>query len=136
MSKTETNNLNANKKKKISRIVLFLFLILVCYFLFSFFMDLGSHFIVAFLTVLFIFLFLSGLILEGKALFSRFKIRTISPKINSKSSDRKKEEYYDFKRQQINLDFDYTKKIIRKCPNCGIVLPSFAKKCPNCGYEF
>ena len=36
---------------------------------------------------------------------------------------------------RINLDSGVHKPLIKKCPGCGNILPSFVKKCPFCNKQ-
>jgi uncharacterized OB-fold protein len=35
----------------------------------------------------------------------------------------------------IDLEFKYKKPLIKKCENCGNIVPNFVKKCPFCNNQ-
>ncbi len=92
-------------------------------------------FYIAFLVILFLFLFFLGFILKkkGRSILSIFPAFRESPKKEDRQRDYIK-QLPRAPRPDI-LQFNYQKPLIEKCPNCGIMLTKFMKKCPNCNYE-
>ncbi|MFX1409598.1 MAG: zinc ribbon domain-containing protein [Promethearchaeota archaeon] len=99
--------------------------------------KLGSSFPLAILILVFAFLIFLGIIFKAKDIPLLFKSKRKKNKYLEKK-DKFLEEYekyrpYSRRVDYVNLNLKYRKKIIHKCPNCGIILASFVKKCPNCG---
>jgi RNA polymerase subunit RPABC4/transcription elongation factor Spt4 len=40
------------------------------------------------------------------------------------------------KTRNVDLDFKYSKSLINKCENCGIIITGYKNKCPTCGKDF
>lgn len=115
----------------IIRLIIFFLLLIGLYFLYWILIDLGSTPLLTFFILLFIFLFVLGVLLKrkGQSFFSRFKRdKSESPAYQEKKTQKVRIRRVDV----INLNSQYKKPIIRKCPKCGIQLASFVKKCPNC----
>ncbi|MHA1489611.1 MAG: hypothetical protein ACTSRI_08150 [Promethearchaeota archaeon] len=134
------------KHEKSWKYYVFRIILLIIYFIFLFelfkiLINYGASPLLAFALDFFALLFFIGFLVKGKgnSFFSRFKHK----KINLKDTDKKKKEEYlkQFKKyhpqlrriDKIDLNKKYRKPIVRKCSNCGIILPGFVKKCPNCG---
>ena len=72
---------------------------------------------------------------KNVSFFSRYK-RSINNKDTSKDDFLNEyEKYHPQKRRidYIDIRSKYRKPLVRKCSNCGIMVPGFVKKCPNCG---
>lgn len=128
-------------KKKFPRnyfVLKLVLLIIFAIFLFYFYntlISLGSSHLLALLILLFSLLLFIGLLFKGKEAFSLFKRnRNNNLQQNEKEKYLKQFEIRHVRRiDNIKLDSKYKKPIIRKCPNCRMLLPHFVKKCPNCG---
>lgn len=136
-----------NKKQEKSRkYYIFKIFLLIIYFIFLFelyriLINYGASPLLALLIDFFALLFFIGFLVKGKgnSLFSRFK----HEKTNLEDSDQKKKEEYlkQFEKyhpqlrriDKIDLSQKYRNPIVRKCPNCRMILAGFVKKCPNCG---
>jgi ribosomal protein L32 len=75
------------------------------------------------------------MLFKGKGFSSLFKRNRYN---NLQQNEREKylkelEKHRVRRIDHIKLDSKYRKPIIRKCPNCRMLLPHFVKKCPNCG---
>ncbi|TFG05126.1 MAG: hypothetical protein EU539_09725 [Promethearchaeota archaeon] len=110
-------------------IILILFLLLSIY---------SSNPIIIILIVVFAFLVIIGP-------FFRRNRKSYYSRIFPNKSTKHLEEYKGLKKKrssegiaptqlshEINFDFKYKKPVLRKCPKCGMILPSFVKKCPVC----
>jgi len=99
--------------------------------------KLGSSFPLAILILSFAFLIFLGALFKAKDISLLFKSKRKKNKYFEKKDKflEEYEKYHPYSRRvdYVNLNLKYRKKIINKCPNCGIILPSFVKKCPNCG---
>ncbi len=140
-----------NRKEKISSKGLILrFIILFAYLLFLLYLYLillesGSHPLIAFFLLLFVFLIVLGPFLKNKrgSLYSRmFPDKKKGPKYEKERRKRtpiiKKEPKQIQPKifQAIDLEFEYRKPLISNCENCGNILPNFIKnKCPFCGEQ-
>ncbi|MGM0470421.1 MAG: hypothetical protein ACQERB_16685 [Promethearchaeati archaeon] len=131
MSENKAFIYNFMNKRQIISLLIIIFLLIV---LFIYLLVYGTHLIVAFLIVLFLFLFSFGLIYNSnKISLSKFFSRSRDKYPSSR--DRSKKQY----KIQIpktdtpeTLKFTYHSPLIRKCPNCGMILTRNMKKCPNC----
>jgi len=143
-----TNKDIEKKKSKKSIIIRAFFLVidlLIVIFLYNLFNEFGVNPFVIGLILIFVFLLFAGPLLGGKrkSLYSK-----IFPDKKAKAREKfqRKREEYEIKDKikqlklqhlnQISLDSEYRKPIIRKCEKCGMIIPKFAKKCPICGREF
>lgn len=125
------------KKTRNYSVLKLVLLIIFAIFLFFFYNTLisfGSSHLLALLILSFFFLFFIGLLFKGKEMFSLFERNRYN---NLQQSEKEKylkefEKHHVRRIDHIKLDTKYRKPIIRKCPNCGILLPHFVKKCPNC----
>ncbi|MHA2283443.1 MAG: hypothetical protein ACXAC5_21595 [Promethearchaeota archaeon] len=140
-----------NRKEKISRkglilrIIILISFLLVLTYLYYVLLELGSHPIVVFFLLAFIFLITLGPFLKKKrgSLYSRmFPDRKKQPTYNRERQKRipviKKEPKQIQPKifQAIDLEFEYRKPLISNCENCGNILPVFVKtKCPFCGEQ-
>ncbi|MBD3215782.1 MAG: hypothetical protein GF311_24440 [Candidatus Lokiarchaeota archaeon] len=120
-----------NRKKQISLVVLtIILLILLLYLILS-----GTNFLVSILVISFLFLFFFGLIYKS----DEISLSSYLPSSREKSESSRKKSKKQYKVETPirdtpeSLDFSYHRPLIRKCPNCGMILTRSAKKCPNCG---
>jgi hypothetical protein len=134
-----------SKKGFILRFTILISYLLVLIYLYFVLLQFGSHPLVIFSLLTFIFLITIGPFLRKKkgSLYSRM------------FPDRKKRSIYERERrkrtpvikkvpkqiqpkvfQAIDLEFEYRKPLISDCENCGNILPNFVKdKCPFCGEQ-
>ncbi|MHA2087684.1 MAG: hypothetical protein ACW972_05380 [Promethearchaeota archaeon] len=134
-----------SKKGLILRFTILISYLLVLIYLYFVLLQFGSHPLVIFSLLTFIFLITIGPFLRKKkgSLYSRM------------FPDRKKRSIYERERrkrtpvikkvpkqiqpkvfQAIDLEFEYRKPLISDCENCGNILPNFVKdKCPFCGEQ-
>ena len=131
-----TSEIEKTKKKFpiLKLVLLIIFAIFLVYF-YNTLISLGSSHLLALLILLFSFLFFIGILFKGKEAFSLFKHNSYNNlQQNEKEKYLKQFEIHRVRRiDHIKLDSKYKKPIIRKCPNCRMLLPHFVKKCPNCG---
>ncbi len=131
-----TSEIERPKKKSPKLIFQLSLLIIFTIFIFYFYnslINLGSSHPLALLIVFFSFLLFIGILFKGKEIFTLFKRKRYKEQ-NEKEKYLKEFETHHIRRiDHIQLDSKYKKPIVRKCSNCGILLPHFAKKCPNCG---
>jgi len=123
-----------SRKQVISLVILIIILILF----FIYIILSGTNFIVALLVILFFFLFFFGLIYKGSELSVSSYFGSSRSKKKS-SRDRSKEQYkIEIPKRETpeSLNFTYHRPLIRKCPNCGMILTRNMKKCPNCQKSF
>jgi hypothetical protein len=124
------------KRNLIKGISIIVYIILL-YELYNILRNLGASILLALLIMLFPTLVFIGLLLKDKnvSFFSRYK-RSINNKDTSKDDFLNEyEKYHPQKRRidYIDIRSKYRKPLVRKCSNCGIMVPGFVKKCPNCG---
>lgn len=129
------------RKKLIARLVLLvIYLIILLYFSYLF-INFGANPFIITLIIVFIFLTTIGFFLRKnkKSLYSRmFPDRKRKPPLNYKKSERTITKENELKLTQpkifksIDLNFNYRKPIIKKCENCGNIVPGFVKTCPIC----
>jgi hypothetical protein len=140
-----------NRKEKISKKGLILrFTILISYllvliYIYFVLLEFGSHPLVIFSLLTFIFLITLGPFLRKKkgSLYSRMfpdrKKRPIYQRERRKRTPVIKKEPKQIQPkvfQAIDLEFEYRKPLISDCENCGNILPNFVKdKCPFCGEQ-
>ncbi len=140
MSNEEIQNRLNRKKLIIRSIILVAYLSILLYFYFLL-LEFGINPLIITLLVAFVFLTTIGPFLRRnkRSLYSRmFPDRRRKIKINNQkaqiSSKRKKglqqSQTKIFK--PVNLDFKYRKSIIKKCENCGNIVPNFVDICPFC----
>ncbi|TFF88004.1 MAG: hypothetical protein EU548_09460 [Promethearchaeota archaeon] len=145
MTTIEENNNKELTYKKLILTSIFLFVnILILLFLFSLYFKFGATPIIIFLIFLFAFLMFFTPILrrKRKSLYSRIfpdkkkakemqrrQKEFIRTRVEPKLPQQKDIKSVDLKIKPIGL----TKQLIKKCPNCGMILGSFVKKCPACG---
>ena len=136
-----------NKKKKswkqlIFRLLLLVLNIIIIIVLYVLLTDFGANPLIIILVLSFVFLIFLGPLLRGrrKSLYASMfpdKKKVQKEKIQKKEEEiKRREEMRLFKMRHLNkidLDFEYREPIIRKCDNCGLMIPKFAKKCPICG---
>jgi small-conductance mechanosensitive channel len=120
-----------NKKQQISLLVLTIILLsLLIYLILS-----GTNFLVSILVISFLFLFFFGLIYKS----NEISLSSYLPSSREKPESSRKKSKKQYKVETLirdtpeSLDFTYHRPLIRKCPNCGLILTRSAKKCPNCG---
>ncbi|MFX1441906.1 MAG: hypothetical protein ACFFHV_00705 [Promethearchaeota archaeon] len=125
-------------KRNLIKVISIIVFIIFLYELYTVLMNLGASLLLALLIMLFPTLVFIGVLVRDKSkpFFSMFK----KNKNNSKNTSKEDflsvyEKYHPQQRRidTINIQSKYRKPIIRKCSNCGIIVPGFAKKCPNCG---
>jgi hypothetical protein len=131
MNGKSNNQIKRNRLDIILKIILLSLVVLFLITAYFIMLDWGSPFFIALLVDLFLFLFFTGLIFKPreKSLISRIfpmKDKEIKIKISSNEEDTQEE-------RAISLEFKYHKSLIKKCPNCGMILTSTMNKCPNCG---
>ncbi|MHA1804375.1 MAG: hypothetical protein ACTSU4_07550 [Promethearchaeota archaeon] len=136
---------NGFRKKWMGKIIILAIYTALLSILYLYMMSLNTHPIVAFLTNLFLFLVFLGIIIKGKNIKSFYSRLFRSKKERMLSQSQTRKRRYELKKEiqnstikeitPISLDFKYKKTLLRKCDNCGMVLPAFAKKCYNCGKE-
>jgi hypothetical protein len=143
--KNHPNNSNGkrirSKKSIVLRIIFIILYSIVLLYLYSIFLDLGMHPLIILLILTFLILIVIGPLMTGisKDLYHKLFQKIDKTKQKSDYQIYKDELKYeqpiipDKSKNEISLDFRYKKSIIRKCRNCGIIIPNFVKKCPNCG---
>ncbi|MEE9377820.1 MAG: hypothetical protein V3V33_07260 [Candidatus Lokiarchaeia archaeon] len=133
ITKTETNR----KKLIVRLVVLVIYLIILLYFYYLF-INFGANPFIITLLIVFIFLTTIGPFLRKnkRSLYSRmFPDRK---RLNNKNKERTFTKEKELKLTQpkifksIDLNFKYRNPIIKKCENCGNIVPSFVKTCPFC----
>lgn len=131
-----------SKRAIIIRIIFIAFYIVFLYFLYVFLVDLAVQDWIIIIILIFLVLIVIGPLFTGisKAMYHRLfperKRREKSDYEVYKQELENQTQTHEFKSvdtKDVNLDFKYRKPIIRKCPNCKIVIPNFVKVCPNCG---
>lgn len=133
---TDVKKKKSWKRNLIKGISIIVYIILL-YELYNILLNLGASILLALLIMLFPTLVFIGLLLKDKnvSFFSRYK-RSINNKDTSKDDFLNEyEKYHPQKRRidYIDIRSKYRKPLVRKCSNCGIMVPGFVKKCPNCG---
>lgn len=131
------------ERKHSRKYYIFVIILIIVYIIFlvqfyNILRKLGSSFPLAILILVFAFLIFLGVLFKAKDIYLLFKFKR---KKKNEYLDKKDkflkeyEKYHPYTRRvdYVNLNLKYRKKIIHKCPNCGIILASFVKKCPNCG---
>jgi hypothetical protein len=126
-------------KRNLIKIILIIVFTIFLYELYKILLNFGASLLLAFLIMLFLTLVFIGLLVKdkNKSFFSRYK-RDRNNSITDTSKDdflNEYEKYHPQKRRidYINIRSKYRKPLVRKCSNCGIMIPGFVKKCPNCG---
>jgi len=123
-----------NKKRFVILAIYLLILVLLYYYL----VKLNFNPIIILVLLIFIFLITLGPILKRTkgTLYSRMfpdkKRRSSNDKRRSESKETKEIQIQTKVPKSINLDFRYSKPLIKKCVECGNILPNFVKKCPFC----
>ena len=140
----ENNNKELTYKKLILTSIFLFVNILILLFLFSLYFKFGATPIIIFLIFLFAFLifFPPFLRRKRKSLYSRI----FPDKRNAKEIQRRQKEFIrtrvepklpqqkEIKSVDLKIKpIGRIKQLIKKCPNCGMILGSFVKKCPACG---
>ncbi len=131
------------KKKKswkpnLIRVILIIVYLIFLYELYRILINLGASLLLALLIILFPTLVFMGLLVrdKNKSFFSRFKKNGNNSEKTSKDDFLSEYDKYHPQKRRIdiiNIQSKYRKPLVRKCSNCGIIVPGFAKKCPNCG---
>lgn len=138
---------NSNRKKRrskksiIIRIIFIILYIILLFYLYNVFLGLGINDLIILLIIIFLILIVIGPLITGisKDLYQRLFQKVDKTKKKSDYEIYKEKLKYERpvhpkkSRNNISLDFEYKKSIIRKCHYCGIIIPNFVKKCPNCG---
>jgi hypothetical protein len=129
-----TNKNNNNKPLSTIKKIFIVILVISEVIFFVFLLLKGVHIIVSLLIISFLFLFFLGLILKTK--YVSFNLFKSHKKYESPLERSKKEFKVDIPKgvKPDALKTSYSKPLVRKCENCGFILPRFGKKCPNCGY--
>lgn len=130
-----------NKKKLIIwSIILVVYLSILLYFYFLL-LEFGTNPLIITLLIVFLFLTTIGPFLRRnkRSLYSRmFPDRRSKIKINNQKEQISIKRKKDIQQSQtkifkpVNLDFTYRKSIIKKCENCGNIVPNFVDTCPFC----
>ena len=134
------------EKSKIRKKLIFRFILLVLYLsillYFSYLLiEFGTNPYIITLLIIFIFFATIGPFLRRnkRSLYSRMfpnrtRKRSLSTQKKRMTTTREKEvqQMQPKISKPINLDINYPKPIIKKCGNCGNIVPSFVKKCPFC----
>jgi len=140
MSNEITKKKTIRKKLIVRLVMLVIYLIILLYFYYLFINFGANPFIIA-LLIVFIFLTTIGPFLRKnkRSLYSRmFPDRKRKPTLNYKKKERTITKEKELKLTQpkifkpIDLNFNYRNPIIKKCENCGNIVPSFVKTCPFC----
>lgn len=138
MSNEEIQNRLNRKKLIIRSIILAAYLSILLYFYFLF-LEFGLNPLIITLLVVFVFLTTIGPFLRRnkRSLYSRmFPDRRRKIKINHQKAQIKRKKGLQPSQTKIfkpvNLDFKYRKSIIKKCENCGNIVPNFVDICPFC----
>ena len=124
------------KKFPTFKLVLLIIFTIFLFYFYNTLISFGSSHLLALLILLFFFLVFIGMLFKGKGFSSSlFKHNRYN---NLQQNEREKylkelEKRHVRRIDHIKLDSKYGKPIIRKCPNCRMLLPHFVKKCPNCG---
>lgn len=131
----------AIRKKMIIRLVIFMIYFSILLYFFYLFIEFGAHPMITILLIVFIFLATIGPFLRRnkKSLYSRMfpnrkKNQNLSYQKKKITTIREK----DAKQTQlkiipsVDLSHSYRKPIIKKCENCGNIVPNFVKTCPFC----
>ncbi|MHA1436005.1 MAG: hypothetical protein ACTSPD_00375 [Promethearchaeota archaeon] len=125
------------KRVIILKTILTLLYIFLTILLYNVLIELETNYIIIFLIIFFTFLVFIGFIIKRKdqSLLSKLfpRLKEISEYKKKSTEKRKPKSNYNI--NSFNIDFKYHKPIIRKCNNCGMIVPSFAKKCPVCGED-
>ncbi|MHA1150797.1 MAG: zinc-ribbon domain-containing protein [Promethearchaeota archaeon] len=129
-------NPKTSLRYKIIYTTVIVFFILIWILLLYYLLILNTHLILIFFIELFVFLVLYGSLVQlNKKLLVKIKIQKKEDYLSKK--EKFLEDYKKLRPRRridyIDLNKKYQKVIIRKCPNCGTILPSFVKRCPNCG---
>lgn len=139
--------IQTNGKKKSRRQLIFQFFLLILNIIIIIFLsvlltEFGANPLIIILILVFVFLIFLGPLLKRrqKSIYASLfpdKKKVREEKIQKKEEEiKRREEMKLFKLRHLNkidLDFEYREPIIRKCDNCGLMIPKFAKKCPICG---
>lgn len=140
MSNEEIQNRLNRKKLIIRSIILVAYLSILLYFYFLL-LEFGINPLIITLLVAFVFLTTIGPFLRRnkRSLYSRmFPDRRRKIKINNQKAQISIKRKKDLQQSQtkifkpVNLDFKYRKSIIKKCLNCGNIVPNFVDTCPFC----
>jgi predicted membrane protein len=134
------NEKKSNKRRR-TGIVLLIIYVIILIFIFLALMDIGTHLLVAILVIVFLFL----LFLGATSAIRRKLYKRLVPESQSKPDYQKEKDKFKIKdddlyeepeiSENINIDFEYKKPLIQKCPSCGFTVASFMKTCPNCGHK-
>lgn len=131
------------RKRIIVQSCVLLIYLAVLFYLYFLLVEFGSNFIIVLLILIFTFLMFAGPIFKRrkKSLYSRMfpeKYREGSPDDPRFKRQRSpvigyKEKFKPKTFKSIDFDSEYKKPLLRKCQNCGMLVPRFADKCPVCG---
>ena len=140
MEPDKDKNRNSRKRfiLKLTGITLYLIVIIVLYY---FLISSGFNPIIISILLVFIILTTIGPFLRPKRrklysrLFSGKKGGSYTNEIIKKSQNKDQKELDQQELRipkPVNLEFEYRKSLIKKCKNCGNIVPNFVKKCPFC----
>jgi len=128
-------------KRSKTRVILLVFYIVILLFLYFYLTDLKFNPTIVILLLVFFLLIGIGVFLKQTkgSLYSR-----MFPEKKRKSSINKQQKMLREKQEKryqqriptyVNLNSQYHKPLITKCPGCGNILPNFVKKCPFCNKQ-
>ncbi len=128
-------------KRSKTRVILLVFYIVILLFLYFYLTDLKFNPTIVILLLVFFLLIGIGVFLKQTkgSLYSR-----MFPEKKRKSSINKQQKMLREKQEKryqqriptyVNLNSQYHKPLIQKCPGCGNILPNFVKKCPFCNKQ-
>ena len=134
--KKETNR----KKLIVWLVILVIYLIILLYFYYLLIKFGANPFIITLLIVFIFLMTISPFLRKNKrSLYSRmFPDRKRKPPLNYEKKKRTITKEKELKLTQpkifksVDLNVNYRKPIIKKCENCGNIVPSFVKTCPFC----
>ncbi|TXT61586.1 MAG: hypothetical protein BAJALOKI2v1_20039 [Promethearchaeota archaeon] len=130
-SKTEKSE-KFTKRGIIIRSIATMIYLLILGALFFYFLNLTTNIIVIISILSFLFLVFLGVILRKGKFNLISRLFPTADKKMSLFNDTKKENSIT-PPEHISYEFKYKRPLIRKCPDCGFIIPSFSKKCPKCG---
>ena len=137
---------NKTPKKKSHtgiRLVFLIIYVILLFVIYQIFIITEHNLLVGVLLIVFSFLIFVGPIFQyqrTKRMYQRLfpdKDKRIKEKFDKKRLEEKKKKDFEFYKKEIpmpiDLEYNYKRSLIKKCLNCGTIVPNFVKKCPNCG---